>query len=231
MTETDTRPAQRPSRLLPLAGVGAAALWFGGTQVFVGARSGDLETAEDILAHYVANGDVLVNAVWAIMLGSALFLVFLACLSGRIRREEEVGGPLAPLTFAAGTILAVAQFAALATDFDAGRDAVKYPIEASTAEAYFYLGDAWFIAGAIMAAVLLAATGAAILRTGVFHRAAGWFSLIAAIPLLVPPLAWIGMFFLLPVWVTLLAVMMGRSASPTAAHGTSTPSQRSPLSV
>jgi hypothetical protein len=240
MTETDTRSAQRPSRLAPLAGVGAAALWFGGTQVFVGTRSGDLVTAEDILAHYVANGDVVVNAVWAIMLGSALFLVFLACLSGRIRREERIDGPLAPLTFAAGTVLAVAQFAALATDFDAGRDAAQYPIEASTAEAYFYLGDAWFIAGALMAGVLLAATGLAILRTRMFHRAVGWFSLIAAIPLVVPPTAWVGMFFLLPVWVTLLAVVMARSAPAPAAldtselsqhaSGTPAPSPRSPLS-
>jgi hypothetical protein len=229
MAETGTRVASRPSRLLPLAGVGAAALWFAGTQMFVDSRSEDLVTAEDILAHYVANGDAVVNAVWAIMLGSALFLVFLACLYGRIRREEGDGGPLAPLAFASGIVLAVAQFAALATDFDAARDAVKYPIEASTAEAYFYLGDAWFVAGALMAGVLVAATGVATLRARVFSRPVGWFSLIAALPLVVPPIAWIGMFFVLPMWVVLLAVLMAWPSTSVVPGGRSVPSEHAPL--
>jgi hypothetical protein len=163
------------------------------------------------------------------MLGSALFLIFLANLSSRIRREEAGGGTLAPLTFGAGVVVAVAQFAALASDFDAASDAVKYPIEASTAEAYFYLGDAWFLAGAVMAGVLLVATGAAILRTRVLPRAIGWFSLVAAVPLLVPPISAIGMIFVLPVWVVLVAVLMARSTSPTATRGSSVPSDRSPL--
>jgi hypothetical protein len=213
MAETDTRVASQPGRLLPLVGVGAAALWFVGNQMFMDSKSESLVTAEDILANYVANGDAIVNAVWAIMLGSALFLIFLACLYSRIRRQEGDGGPLAPLMFGSGIVLAIAQFATLATDFDAARDAVKYPIQPSTAEAFFYLGDAWFVAGALMAGVMVGATGVAILRTRAFSRPVGWLSLIAVLPLVVPPIAWIGMFFVLPVWVVLIAVLMARSSS------------------
>jgi hypothetical protein len=200
------------SRILPLTGVAAAVLWTVGLFLFDSAREGDLTTAEDILLSYQSNGETILLAVWAALLGSVFFVVFLSCLTTRLREAEAPGGQLAHAVFAAGTMVAVGQFAVYGSDFDAALDSTQYPLSASTAEAYFYYGDIWFIGAAAMAGLLLIAVGAIALRTRVLPAWLGVIGLVIAVPLLLPPLAPPVMLFAFPAWVVVTSLVMMANA-------------------
>ncbi|WP_203335742.1 DUF4386 family protein [Nocardioides limicola] len=196
-------------RLLPLTGIAAAALWTTGLVLFRSARSDDPTTADEILAHYQANGDTIVLAVLAALLGSVFFLVFLSCLYTRLRESQGPRGQLAPTVLAAGTAVAIGQFAVYSTDFDAALDSAKYPLSSTTAEVYFYSGDLWFVGAAAMAGLMLICTGAIALGTRALPRWFGWVSLVLAVPLLLPPLAPDFMFYGFPAWIAVASVLLG----------------------
>jgi hypothetical protein len=210
--------ASRTVRILSLAGLGAAALWLVGPSLFGANRPAGTGGAAEILAYYLQHGEALGMAIFFFMLGSALFLVFLASLWSRLRDAEGVGGPLATLVLLAGVIVAIGQFAVFGSDFDASVDLAKYSLSAATAEAYFFSGDIWFVAAAMMAGVMLAATGAIVIRTAVLPRPLGWVSVVLAAPLLLPmlPIMPLVMLWALPLWVGVTALLLARSTAPAA---------------
>jgi hypothetical protein len=204
--------ASRTVRFLSLAGVGAAALWLIGLSLFGTNRPDGTGGAEEILAYYQQHGEALGMAIFFFMLGSVLFLVFLASLWSRLRDAEGAGGPLATLVLLAGVIVAIGQFAVFGTDLDAASDGTAYALSASTAEAYFFSGDSWFVAAAMMAGLMLVATGIVAIRTTVLPRALGWVSVALAAPLLLPmlPIMPLVMLFAFPVWVGVTALVLVR---------------------
>jgi hypothetical protein len=198
-------------RFLPLlAGVVAVALWTAGYFLMESVRPGDGATAQDILAFYQEHGETVNWAAYLTMLGSLPFLMFVATLCNRLREAEGSGGPLAPIAFAAGIVTAIGQLAVYGSDLDAALDSVKYPLLASTAEAYYYFGDHWFVGAMLMAALMLAATGLIVLRTGTLPRWLGWASLILAVPLLLPPVGSAVVFFGFPAWIVVTALFLTR---------------------
>jgi hypothetical protein len=209
--------ASRTARVLSFAGVAAAALWLIGQTLFAANRPDGTGGAAELLAYYQQHGDALGMAIFFSMLGSVLFLVFLASLWSRLRDAEGVGGPLATLVLLAGVVVAIGQFAVFGSDLDASGDASTYALSASTAEAYFFSGDSWFVAAAMMAGVMLAATGVIALRTVVLPRALGWLSVVLAAPLLLPmlPIMPPVMLFAFPLWVGATALLLARQ--PAAA--------------
>jgi hypothetical protein len=209
--------ASRTVRMLSMAGLGAAALWLVGPSLFGANRPDGTGGAAEILAYYQQHGDALGMAIFLFMLGSALFLAFLAGLWSRLRAAEGSGGPLATLALLAGAIVAIGQFAVFGADLDASVDMAKYALSASTAEAYFFSGDIWFVAAAMMAGVLLAATGVIAIRTAVLPRPFGWVSVALAAPLLLPMLPFMppAMLFVFPLWIGVAALLLARS--PVAA--------------
>jgi hypothetical protein len=217
-------PASRTVRILSLAGLGAAALWLVGPSLFGANRPDGTGGAAEILAYYQQHGEALGMAIFLFMLGSALFLAFLAALWSRLRAAEGVGGPLATLVLLAGAIVAIGQFAVFGSDLDASVDLAKYGLSPSTAEAYFFAGDIWFVAAAMMAGVMLAATGAITIRTAVLPRPLGWVSVALAAPLLVPmlPMMPLVMLFAFPLWVGATALLLARSPAPAVVMAAST---------
>jgi hypothetical protein len=200
----------RSVRLLSLAGIGAGALWIVGLVLLGTNRPGNPREGAEILAYYQQHGDALGMAVFLLMLGSVLFLVFLASLWSRLRRAEGAEGPVAALVLVAGVIVSIGQFAVFGSDLDLSGDATKYAVSASTAEAAFFTGDSWFVAAAMMAGLMLMATGVIAIRTGALPRALGWVSVALAVPLLLPMLPIMPplMLFAFPVWVAVTALVL-----------------------
>jgi hypothetical protein len=211
--------ASRTVRMLSLTGLGAAALWLIGPSLFGANRPDGTGGAAEILAYYQQHGDALGLAIFSFMLGSALFLAFLASLWSRLRDAEGSGGPLATLVLLAGGIVAIGQFAVFGADLDASSDIAKYGLSAATAEAYFFSGDIWFVAAAMMAGVMLAATGAIAIKTAALPKVLGWVSVVLAVPLLLPmlPIMPLAMLFAFPLWIGVTALLLARSPAPAAA--------------
>jgi hypothetical protein len=192
--------ASRTVRMLSLTGLGAAALWLIGPSLFGANRPDGTGGAAEILAYYQQHGDALGLAIFSFMLGSALFLAFLASLWSRLRDAEGSGGPLATLVLLAGGIVAIGQFAVFGADLDASSDIAKYGLSAATAEAYFFSGDIWFVAAAL-------------------PKVLGWVSVVLAVPLLLPmlPIMPLAMLFAFPLWIGVTALLLARSPAPAAA--------------
>jgi hypothetical protein len=202
--------ASRSVRRLSLAGIGAAVLWIVGLVLLGPNRPGGTAGPTEILTYYQQHGDVLGMAIFFLMLGSVLFLVFLASLWSRLRSAEGPGGPVASLVLVAGVIVAIGQFAVFGSDLDLSGDATKYAVSASTAEAAFFTGDSWFVAAAMMAGLMLMATGVIAIQTRALPRALGWASVVLAVPLLLPmlPIMPPVMLFAFPAWVAVTALVL-----------------------
>ncbi len=199
----------RWTRLLPLAGVGAVVLWVVGVLTIDSMRpEAATPTANEILAYY-QDESALGLAIFAFMLGSLLFLVFVVALWNRLHEVHGSLGGLTPIVLAAGVVTAIGQLVMYGTDLEAHLDADV--ISASTAEAYYYLGDYWFTGSMLTAALFVAATGLVVLRGRVIPRWLGWVSLVIAVPLLLPPVGWIVMFLAFPIWVVVVALLLTRS--------------------
>jgi hypothetical protein len=207
----------RSVRLLSLAGIGAAVLWIAGLMLSGADRPDGSGGPAEILAYYQQHGDGLGMAIFLLMLGSALFLVFLTSLWSRLRSAEGEGGPLASLVLVSGVIVAIGQFAVFGSDLDLSGDATKYAVSASTAEAAFFTGDSWFVAAAMMAGLMLAATGAIAIQTRVLPRVLGWASVVLAVPLLLPMLPVMPpvMLFAFPLWVAATALVLSTARGAT----------------
>jgi hypothetical protein len=192
-------------RFLPLAGIAAVALWIVGFLTIESVRP-EVTTPDQILAYYQEHGDTVGLAIFAWMIGSLLFLVFVGALWNRLQAADEGRSGLAPVAFAAGIAASIGLLALYGSDLEATLDSDV--ITASTAEAYYYFGDIWWLGAEMMAAVMIAATGILALRTAVLPRWLGWVSLIAAVWLLVPPIGWIAMFLVFPAWVVIVSVLL-----------------------
>jgi hypothetical protein len=203
-------------RYLSLAGIIAVVLWVVGVLTIDSVRPAGTPNAEQILAYYQDHGDTVGLAVYGFMLGSLLFLVFVGALWSRLREVDGQGSPLAAIVLGAGIATSIGLLVFYGSDLEAALD--RDAITASTAEAYYYFGDFWWLGAEMMAAVMIAATGIVVLRTRMFPRWLGVASLFVALWLLIPPIGWIAMFLIFPAWVIIVSVLLTpRFARPVIA--------------
>jgi hypothetical protein len=191
-------------RFLPLAGIAAVALWFGGVMTMNSVRPSLPADSEAILRHFQTNGETIGTAIYLFMLGSVLFLVFVAALHEWLKDAGGGRRRLTSVVFASGTIVAIGQLFTYGSDLDAILDASQ--ISASTAEAFYFLGDFWFLGAQLAAAFMLIAVG----LTRALPKWLGWLSIALGVVLLVPE-AYLGMFLAFPVWVIITAFVVSRS--------------------
>jgi hypothetical protein len=88
------------------------------------------------------------------------------------------------------------------------------------AQALTVMDDAFFVGAELAAALLLAATGFAILRYGALPRWLAWISFLFALWLLVPPIGWAGLLVGVPLWTIIVALLlwMRPGGEPVAAR-------------
>jgi hypothetical protein len=68
----------------------------------------------------------------------------------------------------------------------------------------------FFVAGEIALAVFLGALSILALRRVVLPQWLGWFGVVVTVLLLIPPIGWAALLFLLPVWLIATSVILRR---------------------
>ncbi len=202
---------ERIARYAPLTGVLAVVLWIVSVFVLEGAADspGDDASTEEIAAYFNdENGPILVGG-FLFMLGSAVFLWFLATLRARLHLAEGGPGRLASIVFASGTVIAAMTMAATAPQVggalvaeDGGR------VDPGSAQAFWNLGDGFFVAASAAVFVFYVASALGILRTRVLPVWLGWASLVLAVIALIPPIGWATLVWGLPLWLLIASVWM-----------------------
>ena len=79
-----------------------------------------------------------------------------------------------------------------------------------TATVFWRLAHGVFLAAELALAVFLGALGILALRGVLLPRWLGWFGLAVAIVLLIPPIGWAALLFLLPLWLIVASVVLWR---------------------
>jgi hypothetical protein len=96
----------------------------------------------------------------------------------------------------------------------------KELVTPDTAIVFWRLAHGVFVAAELALAVFLGALSILALRRLVLPRWLGWFGLVVTILLLIPPIGWAALLFLLPVWLILASVVLwrrsGRDPVPAA---------------
>jgi hypothetical protein len=163
----------------------------------------------EIVTYYEDNVDRILAGSWIGLIGAFFLLWFVSVLRSRLRVAEGGTGRLATTAFAGGIVAAVGGAlidmlnltAVLRADEEGTIPAdiatTLYDVQGMTVSTVLPLG----------LAVLVAATGLLALRTGVLPRWFGIVSLLLAIPLLVPPIAW-AVTALALVWAVAVSILL-----------------------
>ena len=211
----------RLERFALLAGALAALLWVVSLFVLEGAGnpSGPSGGGE-IVEFYRDNRVAILIAATLHTLAGFLFLWFVAALASTLdaggsptwlRRAVLVGGT-------AGGAMMLAMTGGQST----GATTDSELLTPDTAIVFWRLAHGFFIAAEIALAVFLAALSILALRGLVLPRWLGWFGVAVTVLLLIPPIGWAALLFLLPVWLIAASVILWRrpvaAAAPAAAN-------------
>ena len=88
----------------------------------------------------------------------------------------------------------------------------KELITPDTAIVFWRLAHGVFVAAELALAVFLGALSILALRRLLLPRWLGWFGLAVTILLLIPPIGWAALLFLLPVWLVIASIVLWRRA-------------------
>jgi hypothetical protein len=210
----------RYDRWLPLTGVVAVVLWIIGVFVFESAAPGGDASASEILAYFDEDSTSIFIGAFLFALGTAFFVWFLGSLRAAFLAAEAQPGRLTAVAFAGGVGKAVfdmgvvGAMAAGALAADESDD-----LAPQTAQALFFVDDAFFIGAEFMALVFMSAAGALILMRRALPAWLGWLALVIALGLLIVPIGWAFLLFGVPLWVLLASVtlFMRGPETPTGA--------------
>lgn len=169
----------------PLAGVLAVACWI--VAFIVGTSSPDSNSSDaKISAFYTSHShQVRDMAVFFIIVAGVLFFLgFLAALRGRLIDAEGSPGRLTALAFGAGiasaALLVVAVIVGSSFAFTAN-DTDKFQLDPNTYRLVNDLTYSGLVAAVMVGAVLVWATSAIALRSGLLPRWLAWLSILAGI--------------------------------------------------
>jgi hypothetical protein len=207
-------------RLAPLTGVAVMLFGLAGLVVLEGpADRPEADAAPLAMLRYFADRDDVILGSFLLVLSVVFFIWFLGSLRAILRRAEGGDGWLSAIAYGggiatAGLMLALPGASVLGALY-------SEHLSAEEARMLFLVGDMLLYPATATAAILAGATGLVALRTGALARWAAWLSLGLAAWLLIPPFggtpenpaAWTGLAMLgaLPLWTTLLAILLLRS--------------------
>jgi hypothetical protein len=202
-------------RWAALSGLVAVALWVIGV-VIDESSSLPGDDPNEILSWFQDESNTILVGAFIFMLGSLFFLIFLGALRARLVEAESRRALLTAIAFGAG-IVATAMTLLIPGPNLAGALA-EDDLTPEAAQALTVMDDAFFVGAELAAALLLAATGFAILRYGALPRWLAWISFLFALWLLVPPIGWAGLLVGVPLWTIIVAVLLWmRSGDESAA--------------
>ena len=171
-----------------------------------GDASRDDETAEGTLDWFTRNETEITAGEITFVFGVLLFIWFLGSLRSALAAREP-NAHLTTIGYASGMLAALGMIIQAAvliqpSFVDDGE------LSAEAAQTLSVLSDAMFGVVELTLAVALFAFGLAFLRTGVLPKWLGWATLVLAVILLIIPIGWIGVIFLMPLWVLVTSVLL-----------------------
>jgi hypothetical protein len=192
-----------------LAGGLAGVLWVVAVFLLEGAGnpSGPESGAEIVEFYRDERGPILVAATLH-GLGGFLFLWFVAAVRG-------VLGTLAvPAWLTAATVIGGTAGGAMMLGMMGGQSTGattdKELLSPETAIVFWRLAHTFFVAAEIALALFVGALAILALRRLALTRWLGWFGLAVTILLLIPPVGWAAVLFLLPLWLVATSVVLWR---------------------
>lgn len=202
-------------RLAALSGLVAVALWVIGV-VLEEVSNLPGEDPNEILSWFQDESNTILSGAFIFMLGSLFFLIFIGALRVRLVRAESESAFLSAIAFGAG--LVVVALTLLIPGPNLAGALAKDDLTPEAAQALTVVDDAFFVGAELAAALLLVATGLAILRYGALPRWVAWISFLFALWLLIPPIGWAGLLVGVPLWTIIVAVLLWmRSGDESAA--------------
>lgn len=192
-------------RWAALSGLVAVALWAIGV-VIDESSSLPGDDPNEILSWFQDESNTILVGAFIFMLGSLFFLIFLGALRARLVEAEGRRALLTAIAFGAG-IVATAMTLLIPGPNLAGALA-EDDLTPEAAQALTVMDDAFFVGAELAAALLLAATGFAILRYGALPRWLAWISFLFALWLLIPPIGWAGLLVGVPLWTIIVALLL-----------------------
>ncbi len=192
-----------------LAGALAAALWTAGVFLLEGAGNpADPASGAPIAEFYRDDRVAILISATLHGLGGVLFLWFVASLRSAL---EAAGAPrwLATAMLVGGTA-GGAMMLLLTGGQSTGATTDSELLTPDTATVFWRLAHGVFVAAELALAVFLGALAILALRGVLLPRWLGWFGLVIAILLLIPPIGWAALLFLLPLWLIIASVVLWR---------------------
>ena len=196
------RPAhrwERWERLAPLAGIGTVILWIAAVLASESGDTPDEGSGAEAVAYFENDETSIYVSATLLFLGALLLIWFAGSLRSAIAANEP-RARLASIAFAAAVATAI-----FAMAVDAPRTAGAFaaneadaPLDPGAAQALWAVGDGFFLPAAFSAALLLVATAVAALRWRILPAWLAWASLLIALVMLIPPIAWAGLIFAFP---------------------------------
>ncbi len=208
------------ARWSPLTAIGTVILWAAGVFTIEAAdNSPDSGTAAEALAFFQGDELNIYLGSMFLMAGSLLLIWFVSTLRARI----DGGAPsrLGSVVFGSGlgaALFAMSLPAAQIGGAFAGEDG-DAELEPAAAQALYFATDGFFVATMYAASLLVLATSIAVLsRRLALPRWLGWASILLGVWLLIAPIGWIALIFVLPVWLVAVGVLLYlRGDRPAAA--------------
>jgi hypothetical protein len=199
---------ERWERYAPLSGIAAVVLWIAGTFLL---EKDDRPDGTDTAAFvaWVEQNDTAILAGGIIFgFGVLFFLWLLGSLRSTLVGAEGGTGRLSAVAFGSGIAVSVCLMLIYLPQVQAAFDHDN--ISATSVDALIHLGDAFFGPAELFAVPLVLATALVTLRRGALPRWFGWFGVVLAVVLAVPPVGWLGVYLGLPVWVVASSVLLFR---------------------
>jgi hypothetical protein len=192
-----------------LAGGLAGVLWVVAVFLLEGAGNpSGPESGAEVVEFYRDNRAMILTAATLHGLGGFLFLWFVASL------RAVLGSLAVPAWLTAATVIGGTAGGALMLGMMGGQSAgATTDVEVLTPDVaivFWRLAHIFFVAAELALAVFVGALAILALRRLVLTRWLGWFGLAVTILLLIPPIGWAALLFLLPLWLVAVSVVLWR---------------------
>ena len=206
----------RGERLALLGGALAAVLWVVGVFLLEGAGNpADPENGGVIADFYRDERRTILISATLHGLGGVLFLLFVAALRSRL---QAIGASVwLTAAMLIGGTAGGAMMLALTGGQSTGATTDDALLTPDTAIVFWRLAHGIFIAAELALAVFLGALSLLALRGSLLPRWLGWFGLAITILLLIPPVGWAALLFLLPIWLIIASIVLWRPQRTTTA--------------
>jgi hypothetical protein len=202
----------RLERFALLGGAIGAVLWLISLFVLEGAGNpaGPSGGAE-IVEFYRDNRTPILIAATLHVLGGFLFLWFVAALRPVLEANASPSW-LRTATLVGGTA-GGALMLAMTGGQSTGATTDTELLTPDAAIVFWRLAHGFFVAAEIALAVFLGALSILALRRLVLPRLLGWLGVVVTVLLLIPPIGWAALLFLLPLWLIAASVILWRRSA------------------